>query len=535
MTPIFDLLLGKRVKEDTACYLKQLAGAPIRTSRQTATRILGQLRSEPGPKVEFGDTLWDESVSLPVMEILKSHGLFTGGSGAGKTLASLLLIDALITLLPQTRNIGFGVVDVAKPDLFLGAIALLARRIDYLAQIDPEAAEELRRRILIVDFSSRDPISPYNILRSWPNAEPDFFASNRADLLLDLLPGGEKPSLAGYALLQKTILLLCECKAPVTLLSQLLHDGELRSSLLSRCHNRSIREYFARHFSEIPKTTVAALSRRLDALLVSAGVRLTLSGSTVPDFRCLQDDGAIVLVNCFGEYISSSVRRLLQCLVVSDIHSSVFRRQRRTSVLWFFDEAQALFSVQALRDHIDDLLRLSRSFGSHYLLITQNLTASISDPRLLRIVSTNVKWSLSFRGEPSDCAFLKPALPITGRKQQPQWDPFQEKRFYSIAEERSMELDSIAHLPDRVAYLWLRSRSPQAIKIKTRELAIPQGSDLVDVTNRIRRDPNIGNRLSLVDYERTIAERDRQWLVQPESDFGAALAEKFRKLRGAGA
>lgn len=272
----------------------------------------------------------------------------------------------------------------------------------------------------------------------------------------------------------------------------------------------------------------------MGALLVSKGVRLTLSGSTAPDFRRLQDDGAIVLVNCFGEHISSSVRRLLQCLVVSDIHSSVFRRQQKTNFLWFFDEAQSLFGVQALREHMDDLLRLSRSFGSHYLLITQNLTASITDPRLLRIVSTNAKWSLSFRGEPSDCAFLKAALPITGRKPQPRLDPFQDQRFYSVAEERAMKLDAIAHLPDRVAYLWLRSRSAQAIKIKTRELAIPQGAKLADVTNQIRRDPSIGNRISLAEYERTIAERDRQWLVQSESDFGTTLTEKFRQLRGEG-
>jgi hypothetical protein len=533
MNSLFNLMFGKKLAAETNQYLNQLRREPAASAHRQAEELLAQLRSEAGPKIDLGETSWKAPVTLPVAEVSGSHGLFTGGSGAGKTLACLLVIEALVNLLPQTKNIGFGVVDVAKPDLFLGTMALLAKRLAYLSARDPEAADELRRRIVIVDFSSRDPISPYNILAHWPNADPDFFASSRADLLLDLLPGGDKPSVAGSALLQRTILLLSECGLPITFANELLHDESFRGRLLAQCKNRSITDYFGRGFTEIPKVTVSALGRRMEALLGSQGVRSALHGSTAPDFRALQDGAAVVLVNCFGEHISASVRRLLQCLVVSDIHSSVFRRREKGNrVLWFFDESQNLFSVPALRDHMDDLLRLSRSFGSHYLLVTQNLTASVPDPRLLKVVSTNVKWSLSFRGEPSDCAFLKSALPVTGRKLQPRPDPFQERRAYSLSEERSMELDAIAHLPDRVAYLWLRNRSAQAFKIRTRALDIPQGSELEAAVDTVRRDAGIGSRMTLADHEQMIQQRDGQWLAEPQGNLGKTLAAKFRRLRG---
>src|SRR5439155_25880710 len=134
----------------------------------------------------------------------------------------LSILESLIDLLPETRTIGFGILD-AKGDLFQGGLYLILKRLEYLTRHDPEAARDFRRRVVTVDFASRDPVSSYNILARWPNAEPDFFASNRADLLIDLLPGGDKLSLGGSALLQKCILLLSEFNLPITYLNELLH------------------------------------------------------------------------------------------------------------------------------------------------------------------------------------------------------------------------------------------------------------------------------------------------------------------------
>jgi hypothetical protein len=246
-----------------------------------------------------------------------------------------------------------------------------------------------------------------------------------------------------------------------------------------------------------------------------------------------QDESKIVLINCFGQTISRSVRRLLQALVVSDITQAVFSRRRRDNpFVWLFDEAQNCFLTPKLRDNMADLLTMSRSFGSFFLCFTQNMTTAVQDARLLRTLWTNMRWSFSMRGEPNDCAFLKPVLPVSGRKLRPQADPFQEKSFYSIAEERTIEWDSIANLPDRVGWLWLRTRSAEALHLKTQDLVTPEGQDLDEATRPLCRDPSIGQRLSRKEYLRRISQRDREWLAEPEADLNEAFAGAYQRIRG---
>ena len=498
---------------------------------RNANALLARLRAVPGLKVALGQTLWGEAVGAPIEEIAKACGLITGGMGSGKSMFGLGILDPLIDLLPQTYTLGFGVLD-AKGEFFLGSAFLVMKRLEYLAQHDPEAAQDLRRRLVILDFSSRDPVSSYNVLARWPNAEPDFFASNRADLLLDLLPGGEKLSLGASALLQKSILLLSEFNLPITYLNDLLHDEALRRRLLVSAKNRSVATYFMRQFAEVPRQTIAALSRRIDDLFASEGVRLALAGETAPDFRRFQDEGRIVLVNCFGDNISRGVRRLLQALVLSDLRQAVFaRRQKDLAFLWFLDEAQNCFLTDKLRDNMSDLLTMSRSFGAYFVLLTQNMSTAVQDPRMLKILRTNTRWSFSMRGEPEDAAFLKAALPVTGRALRPQTNPFLERNFFTIPEERAMALDAITHLPDRVGFLWFKARSAEALKIETKALAIPQGQDLEDATEPLRSDPAIGLRTSRAEYTRRIAERDREWMGEAPGELGAVLAETYRRSR----
>ena len=106
-------------------------------------------------------------------------------------------------------------------------------------------------------------------------------------------------------------------------------------------------------------------------------------------------------------------------------------------------------------------------------------------PRLLKILYSNIRWSASLRGEPSDCAFLKSALPVTGRKIRPKVDPFAKDEYYPMTEERSMVLDGIANLPDREGYVWLKDRWSEAIRIRTRDLEMPSDSEsLVRISDR---------------------------------------------------
>src|SRR5260370_25440165 len=112
---------------------------------------------EPGEKVCLGKTLWGEPVIVPLIDLIKACGLTTGGMGAGKTMFAMLPIAEMIRLLPGLKGMSFGVLD-AKAQLFERALYLLGARLAQLRRAEREA---LARRIVVIDFSSREAVSPY--------------------------------------------------------------------------------------------------------------------------------------------------------------------------------------------------------------------------------------------------------------------------------------------------------------------------------------------------------------------------------------
>ena len=305
-------------------------------------------------------------------------------------------------------------------------------------------------------------------------------------------------------------------------------NDRFRKKLAAETRNPDLRAAFERHFTTESRSTLAALRVRMETLVASEGVRLALSGRTAPDFRRLQDEGKIVLVNCAGAAITRGVRMLLQGLVLSDIRQAVFTRptEPRVRYLWFADEAQNFFRSSQQVEDLADLLTMARSFGSFFSLICQNLTTAVSDTRTLEILYTNIRWSMSFRGAPHDAQFLRPALPVTGRRRRPDQHPFREPTLYSPEEERTVLMDGIASLPDFVGYLWLKSRSREALRITTRLPEIPRGHEYEAAVSRLRDLPELGGRLSRAEYERLIEERDRAWREKSEP---LNLEERFKE------
>lgn len=444
-------LSRRRLEGATARYLQSLAREPVLASRRTASRVLRTLRNEPGPKVILGETEWGEPVIVPLLEMVKACGIMTGGMGSGKTMAACLILDAIISRLPELRSITFGVLD-AKGELFDRALYLLARRLDSL---DGEAREELLKRIVIIDFSSRRAISSYNILSRWPGSDPDFFVTSRLETLRELLPSSDKLSLRGGVVLKNVLALLSEFGLPLTYLTRVLESDGFRSRLLAKSKNPEVRFYFTHHFSQEGKPTLAALRVRMDSLFASEGVRLALSGSTAPDFRGFHERGVIKLINCAGASITRGVRLSLQGLMLSDIRQSIFAGPNNPPITdsWQADEGQNLFLTKQQQDNMADILTMARSFGSFFSVLTQNLSTAVSDARILETLHTNIKWSLVLRGTPRDAQFLRAALPMTGRRPRPDSHPFRERNFYSPEEERALALEGIAHLPDRTGYL----------------------------------------------------------------------------------
>src|SRR6202162_5042746 len=165
----------------------------------------------------------------------------------------------------------------------------------------------------------------------------------------------------------------------------MLADDAFRQKLVLRSKNAAVRIYFQRHFLQEGKQTIAALRARMDTFFASEGVRLALSGSTAPDFKQLQNEGKIVLVNCSGPTITRGVRMLLQGLVLSDIRQSIFARPNNPPVtyLWLADEAQNFFLTRQQQEDMAEILTMARSFGSFFCFLCQNISTAVPDARFL--------------------------------------------------------------------------------------------------------------------------------------------------------
>src|SRR5437867_6783561 len=427
---VLEKLYGRSLAQETAAHLAELASARTRAARDRATTLLRELGRERGTRVVLGQTEWGDPVELPLDHLIRAHSIMTGGTGSGKTMAALLIVDAIL----RAPEFAFGVLD-AKGELFERTLFLIARLLDELPQ------HEARR----------------------------------------------------------------------------LQEQE------------DVRDYFRFHFTNEGRATIAAVRARIvSSLLSSLSLKLALSGETAPDFRRLQDEGKIVLINCAGPNISRTVARTLQALFLSDIRQAVFARQRNAPYLWVCDEAQNFFRTRQLRENMVELLTQSRSFGSFFLYLTQNLTTAVQESEMLETLHTNIRWSLSMRGTAKDGAFLKDALPLTGRMAKPRINPYAPAEFYSHAEERSLLLAGLAHLPDRTGWLWLKSKTGEAMKMRTRTLDLPQGDDFKEAVGRIRDNPKMGGRTSRAEFLAEIARRDGEFVKKDEPDAVEQLKKSYR-------
>src|SRR2546428_3931183 len=144
-------LASRRLQDATDAYLRELATAPQQASEAHTKRVLAELAESPGPHVYLGETPSGLKVRVPLAFLIRACCITTGGTGAGKTMAALLPLEAIVRRLPGLKTIGFGVLD-AKGELFDRAVYLLAAR---LAELRGRERQELFERIVIVDFANR--------------------------------------------------------------------------------------------------------------------------------------------------------------------------------------------------------------------------------------------------------------------------------------------------------------------------------------------------------------------------------------------
>lgn len=520
---VLDKVFSRQITAQTRAHLAHIADAHSHASRHQTTALLERLASEPGPHALLGETEWREPVRVPLGYLVPAHSVITGGTGSGKTMAALLVIQAILE--SPKPPFAFGVLD-AKGELFERTLYLLACR---LRDLPPGDADRLRERIVIVDLASHDPLTSYNIASPWSGSDLDFFVTSRVETLQELLPSGDGLSVRGSSIVKHVLRLLAEQRLSFADFDRVLSSETFRTGLVARSADDEVRSYFGA-FSQESRATIAAVRARVAASLFgSQSVRLALSGQEAPDFRRLQDEGKIVLVNCAGPHIARSTARTLQALFLSDIRQAVFSRTAPTPYLWICDEAQNFFRTRQLRENMAELLTMSRSFGAFFLYLTQNLSTALQDGDMLETFYTNIRWCLSLRGSPRDGAFLQSALPLTGHLRKPSTNPYAPPEFYTPAEERAQRLAELAHLPDRVGWLWLKSLTGEAMKIKTRTLDIPARTAFQEVVGGLRADARIGHRMAREAYMAAIAGRDGDGATQEKKDKVEQLKQAYRQ------
>lgn len=352
------------------------------------------------------------------------------------------------------------------------------------------------------------------------------------ETLRELLPAGDAFSLRGSSIVKHVIRLLAEHRLPFRYFDRALTDERFRTRLLQGFAEEDVHYYFDTQFPSESRATIAAVRARIaSSLFPSESMKLALSGPGAPDFRRLQDDGSIVLINCAGPCIPRPTARTLQALILSDIRQGVFSRAGRNPFHWI-DESQYLFRTNQLRENVSDLSTQARSFGSFFLFLTQNLSAAVHDGDVQENLYTNTRWSIVLRGSPRDGAFLQAAFPLTGCLQKPRTSPYDPAQFYAPAEERSLLLAGLAHLPDRTGWLWLKSLLGEAIKIKTATLDLPKGDEFHKAVESIRSNANIGHRIDRTSYMQEIARRDAELLRGDTSDQLEKLKRAYKEQEG---
>ena len=109
---------------------------------------------------------------------------------------------------------------------------------------------------------------------------------------------------------------------------------------------------------------------------------------------------------------------------------------------------------------------------------------------------------------------------------------------YTPEEERNIALAGIATLPDREGYLWLKTLSDKAIRIRTPFIDLGGGEHFRTIVDSILQDTTIGGRITRSEYLKRIRERDRRWTdaVPAESqELDVPMAHAFAREQGANA
>ncbi|KAA3662300.1 MAG: DUF87 domain-containing protein, partial [Calditrichaeota bacterium] len=377
---IMQSLFRGRIKNKTKMVLNDLAEAEGKVQKKTEVQLAKIASSKPD-LFYLGATDWGYRVLLP-MELLVNHSLVIGSSGAGKSYLALLLLNHALSQIATNNHIPMGILD-AKGELAAKAIQYIH---SHMHGLSAEQQRRIREKIYVIDFAQTEYVTPYNILLN-DYMSKEMLVNNRIQTIDQIYGGSAGLTTRMKSLLKYMLLLLIEFQLPISFFEKLCLDNELLQTLAGKSKDSCLRSYFTRRFPKESKSTVYGLAQRIESLFVSKGVRQSMSASSAPDFQKLQDEGTFIIINVCGADISRGTSEFLLRVILSDIQQSVFRRQNiDQSFLWCLDEAQVLYKDKTSRENMNDLLTMSRSFGSFFMLLTQSLTSAVRDKDIINSI-----------------------------------------------------------------------------------------------------------------------------------------------------
>ncbi|MCA9731895.1 MAG: DUF87 domain-containing protein [Deferribacteres bacterium] len=462
-------LFGRRLRKETRKVLADLGNAEGKMHKALEYK-LNALNKNREALFDIGTTEWGFPVSVPLSSLLK-HALIIGSSGSGKSYTALLMISDSLNKFFKGQHVPFGILD--------GKGELAPKVLEYIQaygyKMGDKEREQFKKKIYVMDFSESKAITPYNLLDS-QHLSPEMVVSSRMQSFEQIFHGSSQViSTRMQTLLKYMLFLLIEFKLPITLFEQLCLDPATVKRLANKSKNERLRHYFTHRFPRESRATILGLAQRIDSLFVSDGVRLSMSAKSAPDFQKLMDEGCFIIINVCGPTISRSTSEFLLRVILSDIQQSVFRRKKRESkYLWFLDEAQVLYRDPRSRENMNDLLTMARSFGSFFIFLTQAITSAVRDTRILNSLMQNLGWVTVFQSIVHEAKLLSSALPLTGNMTVGKSSLYEQPHYLTKEQELKVKLEEIAHFPSQIAYFWLKSHLPQAVKIKTRDLDRPE-------------------------------------------------------------
>ncbi|MDA2925825.1 hypothetical protein MYX78_01100, partial [Acidobacteria bacterium AH-259-G07] len=407
-------------------------------------------------------------IEIP-LDAFHGHGLICGATGSGKSFSTLSLMLQLVQIARRHSGISFGLID-AKGELF----EKFHQALDHeMSRLGVAERAMLEKKVKSLNFSNASHPVPYNLLKSRQGESPELLVQRRMEVFNDVIGREGHLSLRMSRMLRYFLLLALEFDLSFPLLEFLFTNTEVTQHLAYNSKNLRLKSYFATDFPR-ESTTLLALSQRLDFLLHNEAVRLSFGADSAVDFQDLMDRGVVVMINCGGPSTPRALSRIIQSLLLSDLRQAIFSRTKpQHHYTWFIDEAQCLFSQSADTENLSSILSMSRSYGTHLVLITQSLLSAIPDREFFTNLETNFRWLLLFRSGLQDAQIVRPAIPCTGRVIRQRYGRGRLS-YMSPEQEIRHRLREVANLPPQNAYFWLRGANTQAIQIRSHHLRFPQ-------------------------------------------------------------